>query len=121
MQDKNEISLSQAFRERFGFFFKFENDNFIYKFFKALFVLIFTVPFSVLTVIEFAILSLIRILLWFFDNIFSFSFLIFIRLPFDFILGFCYFILKNVFLIIYWLCNLPDFVILVRKSFSEEE
>ena len=119
MNQITESSPIAAFRQRFAYFFGFNSIGKFYKICKILSIIIFTIPFSVLSILEFIILTPIKILLWLSNNIFSFKALAFLRVLFGLVLGMVYFSLSIVFVVAFWACDVPDFVLIANRSLKE--
>ena len=102
------ISIVDAFKGRFEYFFSFKNASVLYKIFKFLSVVVFIVPFAVFSILEFIVLTGFKFVGFSLEFVFKVLHLSLIWLPIGLVFGFGYILLNHVFWLLWLICNFVD-------------
>lgn len=108
MKNINDVPLTEALRIRFSFFFKFHSNNIFYKIIKVLNIIVFCCLFIVTSIAEFLVLTVVQLIGTLGESLTSCCGLFIIWSPIGFLLGIVYYILSKIFMLLFYLCTLPD-------------
>lgn len=111
-----DISMGQLLRFQYRTFFGYHHPSIVYKILKTLSCIIFCVPFLIITVAEYLILTIIQLVGNYGQAIATFCFLSLLWLPIGLLLGVLYFILQKTFALLILFFTLPDVLFDVSVS-----
>ncbi len=103
-------NFSDVIKYRVSFFFLYTNETTAYKILKTIWIIFFTIPFLVTSVIELITLNAFKLVGHTITKVTAIGILAFISLLLGYIFGFIYFVLYVIFLVIFWICNFPELI-----------